>query len=118
MKKRTREAERRRRRPSALARFFKWTLFIGIAALIVYGLSITAGVAWDEEDIRVVDFSSLSASAKRTALRRANSARCTCGCGMNLAQCVATDMTCPVRDKNIESIRTMVREAGSAERGI
>jgi len=114
MKKQTREAERRRRRPSAPAKFLKWTLFIGIAALIVYGLSITAGVAWDEEDIRVVDFSSLSSSAKRSTLRRANSARCTCGCGMNLAQCVATDMTCPVRDKNIDAIRTMVREAATS----
>jgi hypothetical protein len=75
-------------------------------------------VPWDEEDIRVVDFSSLTPDAKRTALRRANSARCICGCGMNLAQCVATDMTCPVRDKNIETIRTMVREAGSAKGGI
>jgi hypothetical protein len=115
MKKQTREAERRRRRPSALAKFVKWTVFILVAGLIVYGLSITAGVAWDEEDIRVVDFSSLSSSAKRTALRRANAARCTCGCGMNLAQCVATDMTCPVRDKNIDAIRTMVREAANTE---
>src|SRR5688500_916317 len=108
MKKQVREAGRRRRRPPAFPRVVQRTLFIGIAALIVYGLSSTAGVAWDEEDIRVVDFSSLSSSAKRSALRRANSARCTCGCGMNLAQCVATDMTCPVRDKNIDAIRTMV----------
>ena len=114
MKKQAREAERRRRRPSVLATFVKWTLFIAIAALIVYGLSITAGVAWDEDDIRVVDFSSLTSSAKRAALRRANSARCTCGCGMNLAQCVAIDMTCPVRDKNIDAIRAMVREAGAS----
>ena len=34
---------------------------------------------------------------------------------MNMAQCVATDSTCPIRDKNIETIRTMVREAGSAK---
>jgi hypothetical protein len=33
---------------------------------------------------------------------------------MNLAQCVATDMTCPVRERNIEAIRTMVREAGAS----
>jgi hypothetical protein len=30
---------------------------------------------------------------------------------MNLAQCVATDMTCPVRERNVESIRALVREA-------
>jgi hypothetical protein len=114
MKKQAREMARRRRRPSALAKAVKWTLFIAVAALIVYGLSITAGVAWDEEDIRVVDFSSLSSSAKRAALRRANAARCSCGCGMNVAQCVATDMTCPIRDKNIDAIRAMVREAASS----
>ena len=118
MKKHARDAERRRRRPSALARTLKWTIAIAVVTLAGYGISQYSGVPWDEEDIRVVDFSSLSPSAKRTALRRANSARCTCGCGMNMAQCVATDMTCPIRDKNIETIRTMVREAGSAEGGI
>ena len=30
---------------------------------------------------------------------------------MTLAQCVATDSTCPVRETNIERIRTLVREA-------
>jgi hypothetical protein len=33
---------------------------------------------------------------------------------MNVAQCVATDMTCPIRDKNIDAIRAMVREAASS----
>jgi hypothetical protein len=111
MKKNARESSRRRRRPSPLAKALRWTLIIAVVALAVYGLVQTAGVPWDEDDIRVVDFSSLTPSAKRTALRRANSARCTCGCGMTLAQCVATDMTCPVRDKNIDAIRAMVREA-------
>jgi hypothetical protein len=110
MKKPAREAQRRGRRPSALATTLKWTVILALAAVIVYGLSQFSGVAWDEEDIRVVDFSSLSPGAKRTALRRANSARCTCGCGMNMAQCVATDSTCPIREKNIDAIRTMVRE--------
>ena len=115
MKKHVREANaRRRRRSTALSRTIKWTVGLAVAALIIYGLSQTAGVAWDEDDIRVVDFSSLSDSARRTALRRANSARCTCGCGMNMAQCVATDMTCPIREKNIDAIRTMVREAGAS----
>jgi hypothetical protein len=118
MKKQAREAHHRRRRPSALATALKWTLLIAIIGLIGYGLSRFSGVAWDEEDIRVVDFSSLTPAAKRTALRRANNARCTCGCGMNMAQCVAIDSTCPIRDKNIDAIRAMVREAGSAEGGI
>jgi hypothetical protein len=114
MKKQVREAHQRRRRPSALATALKWTILLGVIGGIVYGLSQFSGVPWDEEDIRVVDFSSLTPAAKRTALRRANSARCTCGCGMNVAQCVSTDMTCPIRDKNIEAIRTMVREAASS----
>jgi hypothetical protein len=118
MKKQAREVERRRRRPSSPARILRWTLGLALVALAVYGISQYSGVPWDEEDIRVVDFSSLTPAAKRTALRRANSARCTCGCGMNMAQCVATDSTCPIRDKNIDAIRTMVREAGSAEGGI
>lgn len=114
MKRQAREAERRRRRPSALAGLAKWTAAIAIAGLAIYGITQYGGVAWDEDDIRVVDFSLLSADAKRTALRKANSARCTCGCGMNMAQCVATDSTCPIRDKNIDAIRTMVREAGQS----
>jgi hypothetical protein len=31
---------------------------------------------------------------------------------MTLAQCVATDSTCPIRDSNVARIRTMVTEAG------
>ena len=111
MKKQAREAHRRRRRPSGFATAVKWIVALAVIGGIGYGLSQFSGVPWDEEDIRVVDFSSLTPTAKRTALRRANSARCTCGCGMNMAQCVATDMTCPIRDKNIETIRTMVRTA-------
>src|SRR5262245_21360435 len=114
MKKHAREAGRRHRRPSPLARMLRWTLGLAVVALAVYGIAQYSGVPWDEDDIRLVDFSSLSPSAKRTALRRANGARCTCGCGMNMAQCVATDMTCPIRDKNIDAIRTMVREASSS----
>jgi hypothetical protein len=30
---------------------------------------------------------------------------------VTLAQCVATDSTCPVRDGNIDRIRTMVKDA-------
>jgi hypothetical protein len=114
MKKHARNAHSRRRRATPVVRILQWAVLIAVVALVIYGLSQTAGVAYDEEDIRVVDFSSLEPASKRTALREANRARCTCGCGMNLAQCVATDMTCPVRDRNIEAIRTMVREAASS----
>ena len=49
--------------------------------------------------------------ASRFGPKAANLARCTCGCGMTLAQCVATDSTCPVREGNIERIKTMVKDA-------
>ena len=113
MKKQARDAHNRRRRATPAARLIKWTVVLAVLALAIYGLSQTAGVAYDEDDIRVVNFSSLSSGARRAVLRQANRDRCTCGCGMNLAQCVATDMTCPVRDRNIDTIRAMVREAGS-----
>jgi hypothetical protein len=64
-----------------------------------------------EEGARLGDFSSLDAKGRKTALQAANRARCNCGCGMQLAQCVATDSTCPIRADNIEKIKTMVREA-------
>jgi hypothetical protein len=60
-----------------------------------------------------VNFSELKSDEKRSALKKANQARCTCGCGMTLAQCVATDSTCPVRDSNIDRIKTLVKEASS-----
>ena len=89
----------------------KWVGAIAGVGLVVYAVSQTAGVAYTEKDIGVVNFSELTPTEKRTALEAANGARCTCGCGMTLAQCVSTDMTCPVREDNIQRIRTMVREA-------
>jgi hypothetical protein len=97
----------RRRRP----RWITWLVAAGVVGAIGYGLSEMSGVAYNERAIRVVDFSSLTSSQKRTALVAANNARCNCGCGMGLAQCVATDSTCPIREPNIEKIRTMVRDA-------
>jgi hypothetical protein len=77
----------------------------------VYAFSQNSGVAYDENAIGVVDFSSLTPEEKREALQAANRARCSCSCGLGLAQCVATDATCPIREPNIERIRAMVREA-------
>jgi hypothetical protein len=68
-------------------------------------------IAYGESEIKVVDFSGLDATQKRGALEAANAARCTCGCGMTLAQCVATDSTCPVREDNIAQIRRIVDTA-------
>ena len=89
----------------------KWIGGLAVGGLLVYGLSQLSFVAYGESDIAVVDFSSLSRSEKRTALEAANRARCTCGCGLTLAQCVATDPTCPLREGNIVKINTMVERA-------
>ena len=102
---------RRQRRSGPVARLAKWSAGLAVVAAIIYGISNTSGVAFDDEDIGVVNFSNLTQSEKRTALQAANRARCGCGCGMTLAQCVATDSTCPIREPNIERIKTMVRDA-------
>jgi hypothetical protein len=115
VKESSRKNERKRERRRKPARFvsapLKWSLFGAVVLLVVYGLSQMSGIAYSDRDITVVDFSLLSSGEKRTALQAANSARCPCGCRMTLAQCVSTDSTCPVRETNIERIRTMVREA-------
>jgi hypothetical protein len=105
---------RKRRAPKPASRRPKWVTWIvaaGVSGLIIYGLSQVSGVAYNEDAIRVVDFSSLTSRQKRTALEQANNARCTCGCGLGLAQCIATDSTCPIRDGNIEKVKSMVRDA-------
>jgi hypothetical protein len=89
----------------------KWVVALAGAALVVYGVSQMSGVAYNEDAIKVVDFSDLKAAEKRSALQAANNARCTCGCGLGLAQCVATDSTCPIRESNIDRIKKMVRDA-------
>ena len=88
-----------------------WIVAAAAAGLVVYGLSQVSGVAYNEAAIRVVDFSALTSRQKRAALEEANNARCTCGCGMGLAQCVATDSTCPIRDSNVDKIKSMVQRA-------
>ena len=89
----------------------KWTVGLAVVAAIGYGIFQTSGFPFDAEDLAIVDFTILNASEQRAALRAANGVRCTCGCGMTLAQCVAIDMSCPVRDRNIDRLKTIVREA-------
>lgn len=91
-------------------KIFKWTAAAAVLVLLVYALSQTAGFAYTEDDITVADFSSLNRSQRRAALRAVNQARCTCGCGMTLAQCVVTDSTCPLRTENIGRIRAAIEE--------
>ena len=101
-----------RRAPRRRSKLITWISVAAAVAVIGYGLSQLSNVAYTDADIKVVDFSSLDAKQKRSALEAANQARCTCGCGMTLAQCVATDSTCPVRDGNIDRIKVLVRQAG------
>ena len=103
----------RARKPTRGLKFAKWLVAVGAVALVVYALTQMSGVAFSDRDIKVVDFSNLSAGAKHRALVAANEARCPCGCGMTVAQCVATDSTCPIREQNVERIKTMVRNAES-----
>ena len=111
MKKTSKKQERRRTPAAGYLKAVKWIAVLGVVALIGYGASQMSGVAYNEDAIKVVDFSALNAAEKRSALQAANNARCSCGCGLGLAQCVATDSTCPIRESNIERIRTMAREA-------
>ena len=105
------QARKQSRGSKQLKKLAVWAAVLALAAGFVYVAVENAGVPYDERAIAVVDFSSLDAKARKTALQAANRARCTCTCGMQLAQCVATDSTCPIRNENIERIKTMVREA-------
>jgi hypothetical protein len=109
--KKTKKPDQRRRSTPNYFKAIKWIAVLGAVALIVYVGSQMSGVAYNEDAIKVVDFSVLQPAEKRSALQAANNARCTCGCGLGLAQCVATDSTCPIRDSNIERIKTIVRDA-------
>jgi hypothetical protein len=104
-------AERRRRSGTIQARALKWGAALAVVGLVGYAASQMDGIAYGERELGVVNFSDLTSKGKRSALKAANEARCSCGCGMTLAQCVATDSTCPVREGNIDKIRTMVRDA-------
>ena len=102
-------AKRRKARRSS--NLLTWIVAAGAVALVVYGVSQMSSIAYSDKDLGVVDFSNLDSKEKRTVLEAANTARCTCGCGMTLAQCVSTDSTCPLRVGNIDRIKGMVAQA-------
>src|SRR3954451_16734448 len=106
--------KQRARKPTAPA-FVKWIVVAAVLGLAGYGISQMSNIAYGDNDIKVVDFSPLDASQKRQALEAANRARCSCGCGMTLSQCVATDSTCPIRESNVERIKTMVNDAARSK---
>ena len=101
----------RARKPAGPSKFEPWVIAAAAVGAIGFGVSQMSNIAYGEAEIKVVDFSGLDAKQKRGALEAANAARCTCGCGMTLAQCVATDSTCPVREGNVDRIKGMVNEA-------
>ena len=103
----------RMERRKAIRRFrrLKWIGAAGALGLVIYAVAQMPSFAYTDRDISVVDFSLLTRQQRNTALESANRARCTCGCGMTLAQCVATDSTCPIREGNIDRIKDMVAEA-------
>ena len=105
------KARRRRTRAAPFYKAIKWTVGLALAASVVYLVIQSAGVPYDDRAIGVVNFSDLSPKGKKAALKAANDARCSCGCGLGLAECVSTDKSCPIRESNIERIRTMVRDA-------
>src|ERR1700682_5873918 len=97
----------RPRRAAGRSKLVKWIAAAAVVGAIGYGVSQMSNIAYGEAEIKVVDFSGLDAKQKRGALEAANAARCTCGCGMTLAQCVATDSTCPIREGNVDKIKGM-----------
>lgn len=105
------QAGAKRRAARRSSRLVTWIGAIGAVSLVVYGVSQMSSIAYSDKDLGVVNFSDLNSKEKRTALEAANSAHCTCGCGMTLAQCVATDSTCPLRAGNITRINDMVAQA-------
>ena len=111
MGKSQRRATTQTRRKGRINSAVKWIAGLAVLAVAGYGITQMSSVAFDEDDIKVVNFQGLSAGQKRRALEEANTARCTCGCGLGLAQCVSVDLTCPIRDSNIERIKGMVRSA-------
>ncbi|HUI73859.1 MAG TPA: TlpA disulfide reductase family protein [Candidatus Acidoferrum sp.] len=60
-----------------------------------------------------VDMSKLSPEQKKAALRRFNSERCTCGCGMTLAQCRINDSDCGVSKALTEKIVSEIRNGNT-----
>ena len=106
-----------------------WIGGITVAALLGYGVVQMGGAGnssvssntpsfggllgtgyYTEADLGEVDFSVLTEAQKKKVLEDINRALCTCGCNLTLAQCVATDSTCPLRNSNIERIRSLVRQ--------
>jgi hypothetical protein len=108
------QAGKQRRAAARRSRLLTWSVVAGVVGLLVYGMSQMSSVAYTDRHITAVDFSDMTSSQKNAALEEANLARCPCGCGMTLAQCVSIDSTCPLRVTNIDKIKAMVTKARAA----
>jgi hypothetical protein len=100
-----------RKKAERRSRIILWLAGGAALALVIYAAAQMSGVAYDENDLPGINFAVLNDEQRQSALEEANRARCTCGCGMNLAQCVATDMTCPIREDNLTRIRVIVEKS-------
>jgi hypothetical protein len=105
------QSKRPKPRKPVAPKLVKWLVAAAVIGGIGYGVSQMSNIAYGEAEIKVIDFSGLDAKQKHGALQAANAARCNCGCGMTLAQCVATDSTCPIRETNVDKIKRMVDDA-------
>jgi len=112
MKRETKkQAGAQRRAARQRSKVIKWMVALGVVAVLGYGISQMSNIAYGEDRLPMINFSGLSADQKHAALEEANGERCPCGCGMTLAQCVATDETCPMRSAHVDLIRSMVARA-------
>jgi hypothetical protein len=105
------QSKRPKPRKSAAPKLVKWIVAAAAIGAIGYGVSQMSNIAYGEREIKVIDFSGLESAKKREVLEAANAARCNCGCGMTLAQCIATDSTCPIRETNVDKLKAMVSDA-------
>src|SRR6267143_5631378 len=69
MKRETKKhAGSRRRAARRSSRLLRWTVAIGVLALIVYGVSQMSRVAYGERQLAMIDFSDLSAAQKQAVM--------------------------------------------------
>jgi len=85
------------------------------------GLPTAATVAWDpklgprllnrseyQAQIPGVDLSALSPARQMDALKQLNTAKCTCGCGLTVAQCLVDDPNCGTSPAIARAIMTRI----------
>jgi hypothetical protein len=77
----------RPRKRAGRSKILTWMIAAAAVGLAGYGLSQMSNIAYGEAG----------------------------GCGMTLAQCVATDSTCPVREDNITRIRRIVDQTARSK---